>query len=106
MKKLFTTLALLSFFAVPFQAASAQMWSYEGPNSLNPFTGFRQCNKCMKVVKTCNVNPCKCKVKCKRQKLTKCEKLHGIKYVRGKECGCAAPIIMPQPQCNNCQRAF
>ncbi len=91
MKKLFTSFAVLAFLTIPAQGAFA--WSYEGLNSLNPFTGFRQCNKCEKVEK------------CKRPKLTKCERLHGVKIKRGEPCGCAAPIIM-QPTCTNCQRAF
>ncbi len=94
MKNLFTTLTLLAFLIVPAQGAFA--WQYEGLNSLNPFTGFRQCNKCEKVEK------------CKKPKLTKCEKLHGVKIKKGEPCGCAAPIIMEEPvqRCNNCQRAF
>ena len=98
MKKLFSTLTLLTFLAIPMQGAFA--WSYEGINSLNPFTGFRQCNKCVKTTPNYNC-------KCKKQRLTKCEKLHGVKYVKvqGQECGCAAPIIMPEP-CNKCHRAF
>ncbi len=103
MKNLFTTLTLLAFLTIPAQGAFA--WSYEGPNSLNPFTGFRQCNKCEKV-----------KVeKCKKPKLTKCEKLHGVKIkraqIKGQPCGCAAPVeyikVVPmQNNCNNCRRAF
>lgn len=93
MKNLFATLTLLAFLAIPAQSAFA--WTYEGPNSLNPFTGFQQCNKCVKVKK----------VKCKKPKLTKCEKLNGVKLREGQPCGCAAPIQMI-PQCVNCERAF
>lgn len=106
MKKFLTMLSMFAIFAIPAQSAFA--WSYEGPNSLNPFTGFRQCNKCVKVKK------CKCKCKCKKPKLTKCEKLHGVKIkkVQGEPCGCAAPIqeyikIVPmQNTCNDCQKVF
>lgn len=91
MKNLVATFTLLAFLAIPAQSVFA--WSYEGPNSLNPFTGFRQCNKCVKIEK------------CKKQKLTKCEKLHGMKIQKGEPCGCAAPI-QQQPRCNKCERAF
>lgn len=99
MKNLFATLSLLAFLAIPAQGAFA--WTYEGPNSLNPFTGFRQCNKCV----TQKV------VKCKKPKLTKCEKLHGVKIIKGQPCGCAAPVeyikVMPmQNNCQSCHRAF
>ncbi len=99
MKNLFTTLTLLAFLAIPAQGAFA--WTYEGPNSLNPFTGFQQCNKCVKVKKE----------KCKKPKLTKCEKLKGVK-IEGVSCGCAAPIeyikVYPNENnnCPNCERAF
>lgn len=103
MKKLFTSLAVLAFMAIPAQGAFA--WSYDGMNSLNPFTGFRNCG-CKKV-----------KVqKCKKPKLTKCEKLHGVKIkkvqMQGTACGCATPVqeyvkIVPsQRTCDTCQRAF
>lgn len=88
MKNLLAMFTLFAFLTIPAQAAFA--WSYEGPNSLNPFTGFRQCNKCVKVQK------------CKKQKLTKCEKLRGVKIKKGEPCGCAAPIENEQ----GCQRAF
>lgn len=92
MKKYLTLLTLLTFLAIPTQSALA--WSYDGPNSLNPFTGFRQCNQCQKVVK----------IKCKKQKLTKCEKLHGVKIHQEQPTGCAAPINMER--CPNCTKAF
>lgn len=91
MKNFLAMLTLFAFLAIPAQGAFA--WTYEGPNSLNPFTGFRQCNKCVKVPK------------CKKQKLTKCEKLHGVKIKKGEPCGCATPIELV-PQCTECQRAF
>lgn len=91
MKNLVAALAVFAVLAIPAQGAFA--WSYEGLNSLNPFTGFRQCNACVKVEKC----------KCKKQKLTKCEKLHGVK-IKGEPCGCAAPI--EQPRCMRCERAF
>ncbi len=64
----------LSMFIVSgvlaFMAPSAFAWQYEGLNSLNPFTGFRVCNKCEKVKKDkCSkIKECPCKV----QKVTKC----------------------------------
>ncbi len=96
MKNLLAVFTLFAFLTIPVQGAFA--WSYEGPNSLNPFTGFRQCNKCVKVEKV------KCKCKCKKPKLTKCEKLNGVKIKNGQVCGCAAPI--QQPKCMRCERAF
>ena len=100
MKKLFATLGLLGFLALPMQSAMA--WEYDGLGSLNPFTGFR------------NTNSCNCKVdKCHKPRLTKCEKLHGYKIIQeGVPCGCAAPIIYETievpatPRCNNCMKAF
>jgi hypothetical protein len=91
MKKIFTTLAMCSFLLITTQGAFA--WTYEGMNSLNPFTGFKQCNKCVKVEK------------CQKQKLTKCEKLRGVKIVKGKNTGCAAPI-QTEKKCIQCKRAF
>lgn len=90
MKKLFTAFAMFSFLLITAQGALA--WNYDGPNSLNPFTGFRQCNKCVKVEK------------CKKQKLTKCEKLQGVKIIKEGATGCAAPIT--QKKCSQCQKAF
>lgn len=92
MKKLLTALGVLAVLAIPTQSFA---WTYEGLNSLNPFTGFRQCNKCEKVDKCA----------CKKQKLTKCEKLNGVKVQRGTVCGCAAPIQYENP-CPTCRRAF
>lgn len=89
MKKVFSMLTVLAFLSIPMQGAFA--WTYDGPNSLNPFTGFQQCNKCVKVKKE----------KCKRQRLTKCQRLHGMK--RGEVAGCAAPIQM---SCPKCKKAF
>lgn len=91
MKNFLAFFTVLAFLSIPAQAFA---WSYEGPNSLNPFTGFQQCNTCVKVKK----------VKCKKPKLTKCQKLNGVKLDKGMPCGCAAPI--QQPQCMNCQKAF
>jgi len=102
MKNLIATFGVLALMAIPAQGAFA--WTYEGINSLNPFTGFRQCNKCEKVQK------------CKKPKLTKCEKLHGVKIkkvqMKGEPCGCAAPVqeyvkIVPaRGACPDCQKAF
>lgn len=93
MKNLLSVFTLLAFLTIPMQGALA--WTYEGPNSLNPFTGFRQCNRCEKIKKE----------KCKKPKLTKCEKLKGYKIIKGEPAGCAAPIQQP-PRCNNCMKSF
>lgn len=60
MNKIVSTLAILSVLA--FAVPSAYAWQYEGLNSLNPFTGFRVCNKCQKIKKQ----------KCKCQKVKAC----------------------------------
>ena len=78
MKKLMATIALFGFFLMSAQGAFA--WTYDGINSLNPFTGFRSCNKCEKVKKD----------KCHRVKKTKCNK-------------CAKNRLLPQKRC---ARAF
>ena len=44
MKKVFAALGLLTFMVLPMQGAFA--WEYDGLGSLNPFTGFRNCNPC------------------------------------------------------------
>ncbi|MBO5385432.1 hypothetical protein J6A64_03875 [bacterium] len=102
MKKLLTTLGLFAFLSIPTQAFA---WTYNGLGSLNPFTNFGRNDNvacgCQKVEK------------CKKPRLTKCEKLHGVKIKRGCVTGCAAPIqtyyykVYPnRHNCNNCQRAF
>ena len=91
MKKFLGFFTLLAFLTIPAQGAFA--WTYDGLNSLNPFTGFRNCG-CQKQKV----------VKCKKPKLTKCEKLHGVK-IKGEPCGCAASIQV-EPRCNTCQKAF
>ena len=94
MKKILPVFALLAFLAIPQSSFAA--WSYDGIQSLNPFTGFRNCN------------PCKVE-RCQKRKLTKCEKLHGVKLIRGTNCGCAAPvqpIYMEPKNCAGCKRAF
>lgn len=60
MKKLIAMFALFAFCTIPGQMAFA--WHYDGINSLNPFTGFRNCNKCEKIKKQkCyKVKPVKC----------------------------------------------
>ena len=95
MKKLFASMSLLAFLTIPAQSAFA--WTYDGLGSLNPFTNFGRNNNCG----------------CEKPKLTKCQKLHGMKINRGQECGCAAPVDYyyyieepVQQQCNNCRRAF
>lgn len=94
MKKFLSLLAVFAFLGVP-QGAFA--WTYDGLQSLNPFTGFRNCN------------PCKVE-RCVKPKLTKCEKLHGYKIQKGQPCGCAAPVIIEQAPvmspCTQCHRAF
>ena len=102
MKKMLSLFSLLAFLAIP-QGAFA--WTYDGIGSLNPFTNFGR---------GFGNSECGCKVeRCHRPKLTKCEKLHGVKIRRGEPCGCAAPVVMPtiieQPTiapCTNCTRAF
>lgn len=76
MKKTITSLALFAFFFLPAQVAFA--WTYDGINSLNPFTGFRNCNKCEKV-------------KCHKVKKSKCDP-------------CRKVTIFPR--CQNCTKAF
>ena len=123
MKKTLSLIALLAFLAIPNGAFA---WTYDGLGSLNPFTNFGRGFG----------GDCGCKVeRCHRPKLTKCEKLHGVKIQRGQPCGCAAPVeytpvIMEEPiqietmpviidnmqnypqrnysptPCTNCHRAF
>ena len=76
MKKILTLFALGTLLSL---GQGAFAWTYDGLQSLNPFTGFRNCN------------PCKVE-RCKKPKLTKCEKLQGVKIQRGVPCGCAAPV--------------
>lgn len=97
MKKILSTFALLAFLAIP-QGAFA--WSYDGIGSLNPFTNFGR---------GFGGDGCGCKVeRCQKRKLTKCEKLHGVKLIRGTNCGCAAPVqpIYMETNCAGCHRAF
>ena len=97
MKNLLASVALFAFLTIPAQGAFA--WTYDGIGSLNPFTLF-------------GTRTAKCG--CEKPKLTKCEKLHGVKIKkeRGTACGCAAPVeyvkIVPMQgnTCTNCQRAF
>ena len=98
MKKFLMYLGVAAFLALPAQGAFAfevgdlnpLPYVGIGPNytkfSLNPFTGFKNCNPCKRVEK------CKCpKVdKCKKVKKDKCNK-------------CAQ---VEQPKCTACQRAF
>ncbi len=107
MKKILSLLSLFTFLAIP-QGAFA--WTYDGLGSLNPFTNFGRGFG--------GNAECGCKVeRCNRPKLSKCEKLHGVRIYQGnyqgEPCGCAAPVIMPtiieQPMiepCTNCTRAF
>lgn len=101
MKKVLTTLGLFAFLAIPSQAFA---WTYNGLGSLNPFTNFGRNN---------NICGCEKVEKCKKPRLTKCEKLHGVKIHRGTACGCAAPVdyyykVYPNRNnnCVGCQRAF
>ena len=73
MKKVFAALGLITFMVLPVQSFA---WEYDGLGSLNPFTGFRNCN------------PCKCE-KVRKPKLTKCE-----------------TIVVPNNSCPNCMKAF
>lgn len=102
MKKFLSLFTLLAFFAIP-QGAFA--WTYDGLGSLNPFTNFGR-----------GFGNSECG--CNRPKLTKCEKLHGVKIINkyqtyeGQPCGCAAPVmpvIIEEPimtPCTECHRAF
>jgi hypothetical protein len=98
MKKVFAALGMLTFMVLPVQSFA---WEYDGLGSLNPFTGFRNCNPCR----------CKCE-KVRKPKLTKCEKLHGYKIIKDEApTGCAAPIIyetivVPKNLCPKCMKAF
>lgn len=101
MKNLFASIALFAFLTIPFQGAYA--WSYEGVQSLNPFTNFGRNGQCA----------CQKVEKCKKPKLTKCEKLHGVKIKKAKVTGCAAPVeyikVMPYAapaNCAGCQKTF
>ncbi len=76
MKKTIASLALFAFFLLPAQGAFA--WTYDGIGSLNPFTGFRNCNKCEKV-------------KCHKVKKAKCDPCQKVKIV---------------PRCEKCTKAF
>ncbi len=99
MKKFLSLIALTAFLTIP-QGAFA--WTYDGLGSLNPFTNFGRGfgNNCG----------------CERPKLTKCEKLHGVK-IKGEPCGCAVNIepigpmyqyepVYQSPTCTDCHRAF
>lgn len=79
MKKTIASLALFAFFLLPAQGAFA--WTYDGINSLNPFTGFRNCNKCEKVKKQ----------KCHKVKKSDCNACAKIKIL---------------PRCQKCTKAF
>lgn len=74
MKKLFASIALFAFFFLPAQGAFA--WTYDGLNSLNPFTGFRNCNKCEKVKKD----------KCHKVTKNKCNKCAKIRIIPHRRC--------------------
>ena len=100
MKKLFMTFGVLAFLAIPAQTFA---WEYDGLGSLNPFTNFGR---------GFGGNDCGCQKveRCQKPKLSKCEKLHGYKIIKGEPCGCAAPVMIEMEPviepCNNCQRAF
>ena len=85
MKKILSLLAVGMMLAMP-----AHAWTYDGLGSLNPFTNFGR-----------GFGGYGCG--CEKPKLTKCEKLHGVKIRKGTPCGCAAPIeVMPVVEGNNC----
>jgi len=98
MKKLLATLGALAVLVIPGQGAFA--WQYDGLGSLNPFTNFGR---------GFGGNDCGCQKveRCVKPRLTKCEKLHGYKIIRGEPCGCAAPVIIePMNNCTDCMKAF
>ena len=74
MKKLIASLALFGLFLLPAQGVFA--WTYDGLGSLNPFTGFRNCNKC--------------------EKIDKCYRPNTMNYKK----------VYITPNCNNCVRSF
>lgn len=96
MKKLFMTLALFGLFLIPAQSANA--WSISQLNplpyigighnsssfSLNPFTGFKNCNPCK--VKKAECDPCKAKVLVKP-----CERC--VKAFPDRPCPCQTRIM-------------
>lgn len=72
MNKVLSVFVLSAFLIISVPSVFA--WQYDGLGSLNPFTGFRTCNKCVKPkkdkccqkVKVCPViqePPCPCTIK-------------------------------------------
>ena len=91
MKKFLMYLGIVSFLAIPAQSAFAWDISYLnplpyigiGPNytkfSLNPFTGFRNCNPCKRVEK-CN--------RCAKAEPIKCPTCQKAFVQEMPDCGC------------------
>ena len=102
MKKFLSVLALFGFLTIPAQGAFA--WTYDGLGSLNPFTGFGMRSR--------NGYCCEKVEKCKKPKLTKCEKLHGVKLkeLKVSHADVLHPLnilkVVPANNCTDCQRAF
>lgn len=99
MKKFFMTLALCGLFMVPAPEAKAWDVSYLNPLpymgigcnktsfSLNPFTGFKNCN------------PCKCKVENKKD----CDPCK--ERVSAKKCD-SCTRAFPKQACSNCNTRY
>ena len=99
MKKIFALMAVCMMLVAP-----AHAWTYNGLGSLNPFTNFGR---------GFGGDGCGCET----PKLTKCEKLHGVKIRYGESTGYAAPVVIqgqgcaePMPiiydTCPNCSRTI
>ena len=82
MKKILSLAAVCMMLAMP-----AHAWTYDGLGSLNPFTNFGR---------GFGGDGCGCE----RPKLTKCEKLHGVKIIKGEPCGYAAPVVIQKSTCD------
>ena len=82
MKKILSLFAVVTFLSL---GQGAFAWTYDGLGSLNPFTNFGRGfgNDCG----------------CEQPRLTKCEKLHGVKIdYNGSACGYAAPVLIQEPE--------
>ena len=83
MKKILSLFAVMTFLSV---GQGAFAWTFDGLGSLNPFTNFGR---------GFGGNGCGCE----QPRLTKCEKLHGVKIdYSGKACGYAAPVVIQEQQ--------
>ena len=108
MKKYLMYLGVLGLLAIPAQGAFAWDMSYLNPLpyvgigenktnfSLNPFTGFKNCNKCK--VKKVKCNEC---TKPKIMPCPTCKKAFA-------DCGCnkmeRVYVVPIQPKCSSCEK--